>query len=77
MNEVFDSESLHALNGNHGGWPCAVFNSRSIKGRECACLWLLNYVKGVLAIAHNGNLTNAIELRHELAAHRSDLSDDH
>ena len=27
---------------------------------------VINYVKGVLAIAHNGNLTNAIELRHEL-----------
>ena len=27
---------------------------------------VINYVKGILAIAHNGNLTNAIELRHEL-----------
>ena len=27
---------------------------------------VINYVKGVLAIAHNGNLTNAVELRHEL-----------
>ena len=27
VNEVFDRQS--------GGWPCAVFNSRSIKGREC------------------------------------------
>ncbi len=27
---------------------------------------VLNYVKGTLAIAHNGNLTNAVELRHEL-----------
>ena len=27
---------------------------------------VLNYVKGTLVIAHNGNLTNAIELRHEL-----------
>ncbi len=27
---------------------------------------VLNYVKGTLAIAHNGNITNAVELRHEL-----------
>ena len=27
---------------------------------------VINYVKAILAIAHNGNLTNAIELRHEL-----------
>ena len=27
---------------------------------------MINYVKGTLAIAHNGNLVNAIELRKEL-----------
>ena len=26
----------------------------------------MRYVKGVLAIAHNGNLTNAVEIRKEL-----------
>ena len=33
---------------------------------ENAMPLVINYVKGILAIAHNGNLTNAIELRHEL-----------
>ena len=33
---------------------------------ENAMPLVLNYVKGTLAIAHNGNLTNAVELRHEL-----------
>ena len=28
--------------------------------------WCLNYVKGTLALAHNGNLINAHELREEL-----------
>ena len=36
---------------------------------------VLNYVKGTLVIAHNGNLTNAIELRHELEYTRSNLPD--
>ena len=27
---------------------------------------MLNYVKGTLALAHNGNLINAAELRHDL-----------
>ncbi len=33
---------------------------------ENAMPLVLNYVKGTLAIAHNGNITNAVELRHEL-----------
>ena len=28
--------------------------------------WYLNYVKGTLALAHNGNLINANELREDL-----------
>ena len=36
---------------------------------------VINYVKGTLAIAHNGNLVNAIELRKELGVYRSNLSD--
>ena len=34
--------------------------------RENAQPLVLNYVKGTLALAHNGNLINANELRHDL-----------
>ena len=34
--------------------------------RENAQPLVLNYVKGTLALAHNGNLINAAELRHDL-----------
>ena len=34
--------------------------------RENAQPLVLNYVKGTLALAHNGNLVNAPELRREL-----------
>ncbi|TQI65609.1 amidophosphoribosyltransferase [Clostridium sp. KNHs216] len=34
--------------------------------RENAQPLVMRYIKGTLAIAHNGNLTNAYELRHEL-----------
>ena len=43
--------------------------------RENAQPLVLNYVKGTLALAHNGNLINTPELRHELEYQRCDLSD--
>ena len=65
VNDVFDAEVLSELKGNLG-----VGHVRySTAGGTCvenAMPLVLNYVKGTLAIAHNGNLTNAIELRHEL-----------
>ena len=65
VNDVFDAEALSELKGNLG-----VGHVRySTAGGTCvenAMPLVLNYVKGTLAIAHNGNLTNAIELRHEL-----------
>ena len=65
VNEVFDSESLHALNGNLGVGHVRYSTAGAAKAENAMPL-VINYVKGILAIAHNGNLTNAIELRHEL-----------
>lgn len=65
VNEVFTPESLDKLSGNIG-----VGHVRySTAGASCAenvQPLVLNYVKGTLALAHNGNLVNALELRKEL-----------
>ena len=66
VNEVFTTEDLEKLKGNIG-----VGHVRySTAGASCAeniQPLVLNYVKGTLALAHNGNLVNALELKNELA----------
>lgn len=65
VNEVFQEDSFDALTGDLG-----VGHVRySTAGGSCvenAQPLVINYVKGTLAIAHNGNLVNAVELRKEL-----------
>ena len=65
VDDVFNRENLAELKGNLGvghvrystaGGTC-VENEQPL---------VINYVKGTLAIAHNGNIVNAIELREEL-----------
>ena len=65
VNEVFDEESLQNLTGNLGVGHVRYSTAGGSRAENAMPL-VINYVKGVLAIAHNGNLTNAIELRHEL-----------
>lgn len=65
VNEVFDAESLHSLHGNLGVGHVRYSTAGGSRAENAMPL-VINYVKGVLAIAHNGNLTNAVELRHEL-----------
>ena len=65
VNEVFDEESLDVLKGNLGVGHVRYSTAGATKVENAMPL-VLNYVKGTLAIAHNGNLTNAVELRHEL-----------
>lgn len=66
VNEAFSAEKLDALLGNIG-----VGHVRySTAGASCienTQPLVLNYVKGTLALAHNGNLVNAPELREELS----------
>ncbi len=65
VNEVFTPEKLESMHGD-----IAVGHTRySTAGsstRENAQPLVLNYIKGTLAVAHNGNLINAPQLRREL-----------
>ncbi|MCM1309091.1 MAG: amidophosphoribosyltransferase [Butyrivibrio sp.] len=65
-NEVFDGEQLDRLKGNIGVGHVR-YSTAGSSTRENAQPLVLNYVKGTLALAHNGNLINAPELRRELS----------
>ena len=66
VNEVFDSESMEKLAGDIGIGHVR-YSTAGGSTRENAQPLVLNYIKGTLALAHNGNLINAPELRDELA----------
>lgn len=66
VNEVFNSENLSTLKGNIGVGHVrysTAGNSIPSNAQPLA----INYVKGTLMLAHNGNLINANELRDELS----------
>ncbi|MBS5063528.1 MAG: amidophosphoribosyltransferase [Hungatella hathewayi] len=64
-NEVFTPEILEGLHGNIGVGHVR-YSTAGSSTRENAQPLVLNYVKGTLGLAHNGNLTNAPALRREL-----------
>lgn len=64
-NEVFDQERLDRMKGDIGIGHVR-YSTAGASTIENAQPLVLNYVKGTLAIAHNGNLINASELRHAL-----------
>ena len=64
-NEVFTPEIVESLHGNIGVGHVR-YSTAGSSTRENAQPLVLNYVKGTLAMAHNGNLVNAPELRKEL-----------
>lgn len=66
VNEVFDPENLEKLKGNIGVGHVR-YSTAGGSIRENAQPLVLNYVKGTLGMAHNGNLLNAVELREELS----------
>ncbi|MCB6200559.1 amidophosphoribosyltransferase [Extibacter muris] len=65
VNDVFDEESLRELKGNLGVGHVRYSTAGGSRAENAMPL-VINYVKGTLVIAHNGNLTNAVELRREL-----------
>lgn len=64
-NEVFTPDSLQALKGDIGVGHVR-YSTAGESVPENAQPLVLNYVKGTLGLAHNGNLINALELREEL-----------
>lgn len=65
VNEVFTSDILDGMKGDIGVGHVR-YSTAGSSTRENAQPLVLNYVKGTLALAHNGNLINANELRREL-----------
>ncbi len=65
VNEYFTPEQLEQLKGDIGVGHVR-YSTAGSSTRENAQPLVLNYVKGTLGLAHNGNLINAPELRREL-----------
>ncbi len=66
LNEVFSRTHLDDLKGNIGVGHVR-YSTTGGSVRENAQPLVINYVKGVLGLAHNGNLINTASLREELA----------
>lgn len=65
VNEVFTQENLEVMKGDIGVGHVR-YSTAGASTRENAQPLVLNYVKGTLALAHNGNLINAAELKEDL-----------
>ncbi len=65
VNEVFNPDNLGSLKGDIGVGHVR-YSTAGASTRENAQPLVINYVKGTLGVAHNGNLINAEELRREL-----------
>ena len=65
VSEVFKEESLHKMTGDIG-LGHVRYSTTGASVAENAQPLVLSYIKGTLALAHNGNLINALELRWEL-----------
>lgn len=65
VKEVFPSEHLNTLKGNMGIGHVRYSTTGSSTVENAQPL-VLNYIKGTLALAHNGNILNAQDLRYQL-----------
>lgn len=66
VNEVFSEDALSQMAGDIGVGHVR-YSTAGESSIENAQPLVLNYIKGTLGLAHNGNLLNAPELRRELA----------
>lgn len=65
VNEVFKEDTIKNIHGNLGIGHVR-YSTTGASTRENAQPLVLNYIKGTLALAHNGNLVNTKQLRDEL-----------
>jgi len=65
VNEVFAGDRLNSLKG-HGGIAQVRYSSENGRGIENVQPLLFRSTTGSIAIAHNGNIVNAVELREHL-----------
>lgn len=70
VGDVFDHETLARFHGTHAIGHVRYSTTGGSVLRN-AQPFVVNYAKGQVAIAHNGNLTNAKELREHLERHGS------
>ncbi|MDO4633069.1 MAG: amidophosphoribosyltransferase [Eubacteriales bacterium] len=65
VSEIFHRENLEQLHGNIGIGHVRYSTTGGSEKANAQPI-VLNYLKGTLALAHNGNIINAAELREEL-----------
>ena len=65
VNEVFNSENLEKMRGDIGVGHVRYSTAGASTAENTQPL-VLNYIKGTLLLAHNGNLVNALDLRKQL-----------
>lgn len=66
VNEVFKQEDLDALGSGQMAVGHVRYGTTGAGGISNAQPMVVNHIKGCMALAHNGNLTNAAELRRDL-----------
>ena len=66
VGEVFSAERLKSLGPGNLAVGHVRYGTTGTGGRSNAQPMLVNHIKGRMALAHNGNLTNSTELRTEL-----------
>jgi amidophosphoribosyltransferase len=66
VNEVFTFETLEKLKGNLGVGHVR-YSTAGSSTRENSQPLVLNYIKGILMLAHNGNLINTPKLKEDLS----------
>ena len=74
MNEVFTQDILESMKGDIGVGHVR-YSTAGASTRENAQPLVLNYVKGTLGLAHNGNLINANGASQRIRVYRSDFPD--